>query len=176
MDPSQNKEIDRRSFLTLGSSTLALAGLAASYGTFVAYSARFLYPAKDRLKAWMYLARAADIKKGDSIAYKAPTGETILVAKQGEGNSEINFIALGSTCPHLGCQVHWEKNNDRFFCPCHNGVFNPKGVAVSGPPADANQSLPKYPLKIESGNLFIEVPVEKIATTPWLPVKKERLV
>ena len=47
------------------------------------------------------------------------------------------FEAYSSTCPHLGCRVHWESEEGNFFCPCHRGVFDERGVGVSGPPADA---------------------------------------
>ena len=67
------------------------------------------------------------------------------------------FIALSSTCPHLGCQVHWEPQNDRYLCPCHNGTFAPAGTPTGGPPFEANQSLPHYPLRVEGGLLFVEV-------------------
>jgi len=69
-------------------------------------------------------------------------------------------------CPHLGCQVHWEPQNDRFFCPCHNGVFSPDGVATAGPPAEAGQSLLEYPLKVEGNLLFIEVAQSVLAKGP----------
>jgi phenylpropionate dioxygenase-like ring-hydroxylating dioxygenase large terminal subunit len=59
--------------------------------------------------------------------------------------------------------VHWEAQNNRFFCPCHNGVFTPEGKATSGPPADAGQSLFRFPLKVENDLLFIEVSTDKLA-------------
>jgi Rieske Fe-S protein len=58
--------------------------------------------------------------------------------------------------------VHWQAQNNRFFCPCHNGIFTPEGKGIGGPPGDAGQSLPRYPLRIENGLLMIEVPVEKL--------------
>ena len=73
-----------------------------------------------------------------------------------------DFIALSSTCPHLGCQVHWEAAHDRFFCPCHNGVFDPSGRGLSGPPGEAGLSLPSYNLRVDNGLLFIEVPVTRL--------------
>ncbi len=71
-------------------------------------------------------------------------------------------MALSSTCPHLGCKVHWEAPENRFFCPCHNGAFDPSGRAIAGPPAEAGQSLGRYPLRIEGGLLYIEVPTERL--------------
>jgi hypothetical protein len=62
--------------------------------------------------------------------------------------------------------VHREPANNRYFCPCHNGVFDPAGVATSGPPADAGQSLVEYPLKVERALLFIEVSLVELAKGP----------
>jgi Rieske Fe-S protein len=103
------------------------------------------------------------MKVGDSVRYEGPSGETINIARQARTGSVDDFVALSSTCPHLGCQVRWEPQNDRFFCPCHNGVFNPSGVATGGPPGEAGQRLAEYPLKIEHGLLHIAVPMERLA-------------
>jgi Rieske Fe-S protein len=67
--------------------------------------------------------------------------------------------AFNSTCPHLGCRVHWESDRKRFFCPCHNGVFDEDGVAIEGPPAAAGQSLASLPLEVDSrsGVVYLEV-------------------
>lgn len=153
----------RRSFVTTATGVAMGGALVAGYGTFFAYAGRFLYPAEPPPKRWLFVARVADMQVGDSMTYRAPTGATIAVARQGDEGTVDDFIALSSVCPHLGCQVHWEGHNDRFFCPCHNGVFDPQGAPVSGPPADADQALPRYPLKIEDGLLYIEVELETLA-------------
>ncbi len=153
------KEDARRGFIAGGSRVAMLAGLLGGYGAFGAIAARFLYPAKPQDKRWMYVASTDTIRQGESLIYRGPSGETINVARQRDEGNADDFIALSSTCPHLGCQVHWEAQNDRFYCPCHNGVFDPSGKGVSGPPGEAGQSLPRYPLKLDGKLLFIELPV-----------------
>jgi Rieske Fe-S protein len=106
------------------------------------------------------------IQPSESIIYRLPNGSPVNVTRVGDTGTSDDFLALSSTCPHLGCQVHWEPQNNRFFCPCHNGVFNPDGVAIGGPPGDAGQSLPKYPLKVEHNLLFIEIPLDQVALGP----------
>ena len=39
----------------------------------------------------------------------------------------------------------------------------PSGTATGGPPGEAGQSLPQFPLKVEKGLLYIEVPLEELA-------------
>lgn len=156
------ESIDRRTFVATVSSVAMTAGLAAGYGTFFAIAGRFLFPAHADAVGWMFLATADSLRKGDSLTYFAPSGAKVVVARQGETGSVEDFIALSSTCPHLGCQVHWEGNHNRFFCPCHNGTFDAQGKATGGPPFEAGQSLPHYALRIENGLLFIEVPLERL--------------
>jgi cytochrome b6-f complex iron-sulfur subunit len=70
----------------------------------------------------------------------------------------VDFTALSSICPHLGCRVHWEPENKRFFCPYHNGVFDPSGRATEGPPKVDGQDLARYELDIRNDLLFIQIP------------------
>jgi cytochrome b6-f complex iron-sulfur subunit len=137
-------------------------GLIGGYGYFFGLAGRYLYPAKPRKKAWMFVARARELAMGGAVEYRSPIGARITIARHGESGSVEDFVALSSTCPHLGCQVHWDVARGRFVCPCHNGIFDARGRAISGPPAEVNQVLEPYPLKIEGGLLFIEVPVEKL--------------
>ncbi len=179
-DPSPDSE--RRDFL----STIAMAGgLAAGYGTFAALAVRYVFPT-DAETPWLYVAPAAEIAPGESLVFESPVGVKVTIARRlddqeantteavkktdereetsgGEtGDPAEQFIALSSICPHLGCRVHWEPHNKRFFCPCHNGVFDPEGKPVSGPPKSAEQELSRYPLKIEGGLLYIAISTRSV--------------
>jgi len=155
----------RRGFVSTTCATVMGAGLVASYGTFFSYAGRYLYPAHPPEQGWMFVVEIARLKMGESLPFFTPAGESVAITRQGEAGTVEDFIALSSTCPHMGCHVHWEGFKNRYFCPCHNGVFNPQGVAISGPPADAGQSLSRYPLKIKNGLLFIKVGLEVLAET-----------
>jgi Rieske Fe-S protein len=153
--------VRRRSFLQRLASISMLAGLALGYGTFFALAGRFLFPAR-RKSAWLFVARATQIAPGQSMAFASPAGLPITVKRSSSADPARapvldQFAALSSTCPHLGCRVHWEAHNNRFFCPCHNGTFDPDGNPTGGPPLAANQHLPRYPLRLEGGMLFIEI-------------------
>lgn len=150
----------RRTFVSSASGAVMAAGLLAGYGTFAAIAARYLFPAHDDRRDWVFLADLSSFRPGESRSFTTPGGATIAIARHGDTGTAADFVALSSVCPHLGCQVHWEPHNTRFFCPCHNGVFDPAGVAISGPPADAGQSLPRFPVQVEKGMVFLEIPGE----------------
>jgi Rieske Fe-S protein len=160
--PAETEKTNRRTFAGKVTFCAMAGGLAAGYGGMGAVAARYLFPAKPTARRWMFVAELARLKVGESLAYTAPNGAPVNIARKGSAGTVEDFIALSSTCPHLGCRVNWEGQNKRFFCPCHNGVFDPEGKGIGGPPGDAGQSLPRYPLKIENGLLMIEVPVEKL--------------
>jgi Rieske Fe-S protein len=154
---------DRRELLARAASIAMAGGLVAGYGAAAAMAGRYLYPAKAAEERWLFVATVKKLAPGASLPFRTPLGQTVTIARQTPGETADDFVALSSTCPHLGCQVHWEQANDRFFCPCHNGVFDPAGKATSGPPADAGQDLPQFPLKVEKGLLYIRVAVEGLA-------------
>lgn len=156
-----DEAIGRRGFLSRTTSVAMVGGLAASYGTFGAIAARYLYPPRPGETGWIFVTDVAGMQVGESRAFRTPTGAMAAIARRAAAGTADDFIALSSTCPHLGCQVHWEGQANRFFCPCHNGAFDPTGKAIAGPPAEAGQSLPRYPLRIEQGLLYIEVPLER---------------
>ncbi|HSM18251.1 MAG TPA: ubiquinol-cytochrome c reductase iron-sulfur subunit [Gemmatimonadales bacterium] len=149
---------NRREFLRNASSVAMGAGLIGGYGAFGLIAGRYLYPVRVGEVMWQFVAEVAGIKVGQAIRYRGPAGEAINITRQSRDGGADDFIALSSTCPHLGCQVRWEAQNNRFFCPCHSGVFDPSGKATGGPPGEAGQSLPRYALKVERGLLHIAVP------------------
>ncbi len=151
---------DRRGFLSWGA---MLVGLIGGYGMFASLAVRYLFPSGAGNTVWTFVRDLSGVAVGDSMTFRSPAGQSIVITRLADDGTSADFIALSSVCPHLGCQVHWESQNDRFFCPCHNGAFNASGVATEGPPADAGQSLPQYPLKVENGLLYIEVAREALA-------------
>jgi len=152
----------RRSFLGF-STFIMFSGLAAGYGTLATFAGRFLFPNSVGRESWQFVATLEQLSLGSTLPFKTPSGAKIVVARQRDGDAADCFVALSSVCPHLGCAVHWEPQNDRFFCPCHNGAFDATGLATAGPPAAAKQSLTKYPLKVEKGLLYISLSSDSLA-------------
>ncbi len=63
-----------------------------------------------------------------------------------------NYVAMSNICTHLGCRVRWISDENQFFCPCHNAIFDEDGYVVTGPPP---RPLDRYEVKVEEDQLFI---------------------
>ncbi len=155
--------VSRRAALWLTSRLAMVAGLVGGYGMFAWVSGRFMLPAHTGQFRQLFVTEMAGVAAGSTLLYRTPDGRTVNITRRARTGDASDFIALSSTCPHLGCQVKWEGQNNRYFCPCHNGTFDPEGTATGGPPGDAGQSLPRYGLTVDKGLLYILVPAEQLS-------------
>jgi cytochrome b6-f complex iron-sulfur subunit len=154
------ESVSRRDLLATGTSLAMAGGLLAGYGTLVAMAGRFLLFSGTGGTIQAFVAVADELPPGGDRAFTTPEGTQIVVTRRSGATTPATadqFLALSSICPHLGCRVHWEPQNDRFFCPCHNGAFDADGNATEGPPKSAGQRLKSYKLTVEGGLLFVEV-------------------
>jgi Rieske Fe-S protein len=146
------RRVDRRGALAV---VLMTIGLVLSYGLLLAQGVAFLLPRRLKPRTRLLFAgHESSYPIGGVRVVHDLRGATILVTRDATG-----FRAFSSICPHLGCHVHWIAQEKRFLCPCHNGVFNAEGVAISGPPAEAHQRLATVPLEVDarSGVVYLEV-------------------
>lgn len=60
----------------------------------------------------------------------------VIVANIGSGQ----FVALASTCTHMGCTIGYSSANNNFPCPCHGSVFSTTGSVLNGPAGTALKS------------------------------------
>lgn len=148
---------------TLASTITMVAGLIGGYGLFAWIGGRFMLPARTGQMTQLFVAALNDIMVGSTLLYRTPAGATVNITRREASGRADDFVALSSTCPHLGCQVHWEAQNNRYYCPCHGGTFDPSGKGTGGPPGDAGQSLPRYSLAVQKGLLYIDVPTEQLS-------------
>jgi Rieske Fe-S protein len=140
--------LDRRGFFK----RLAMVvGLVVSYGTGAVYALQFLLPKKQEIKYRKLLVTSLkQLPRDGSFTFKDLAGREIVLV-----NTDKGLKAISTNCTHLGCKVYWEPDNVRFFCPCHNGVFDVNGGVVSGPPPRA---LDSYQVEVdENDNVFVMV-------------------
>jgi 3-phenylpropionate/trans-cinnamate dioxygenase ferredoxin subunit len=97
------------------------------------------------------LGRTADIPPGELAAFEVE-GVPIAVA-----NANGRFFAIGDTCTHEHCSLAAEGTLEGTVvtCGCHGAQFDVTTGAVLAPPAP--EPVTSYPLRVEQGNLVIEV-------------------
>lgn len=146
--PKDEPGRDRRSFLM---SILMWSGVGVGYGVGAFHFLRYLVPlGKERGYRELFVGPEDQLKVGESRLIKDPRGESYLMARTEDG-----FRVLSDVCPHLGCRVHWMPKEKQFLCPCHMGIFDAEGRAVSGPPAEADQRLNKLETIVRNGGVFV---------------------
>jgi len=148
------KENSKREFL---SKIFIILGVAFAYGLLAFEGLFFIVPKRrETEKIKIYGGRLSQYKLGSVKAFYDLEGNEILIMRD-----ESGLKAFSSVCPHLGCRVHWESDKNEFFCPCHKGVFNTNGVAISGPPAAAGQSLRKVSISVDENSQIVYIEVNK---------------
>ena len=75
---------------------------------------------------------------------------------------EDGFKVFSGICTHLGCIVKWEDNKNRFYCPCHKGIFDKTGKVTGGPPP---APLDEFTVEIDRNLIFVQVK-DKVRS-PW---------
>lgn len=75
---------------------------------------------------------------------------------------ESGYKVFSGICTHLGCIVRWEEEKERFFCPCHKGIYDKNGRVISGPPP---RPLDEFQVEIEKDLVYMYV--EEELRSPW---------
>ena len=116
----------------------------------------FLWPRPEPDLIPVYTCLVREIPVGQVKEVRSPRGERIYLLRTEDSTDPANILAIGSTCSHLGCRVRYEPNNDeqqRFYCPCHQGFFDQQGFPTAGPP---ERPLSRYEVEVRGGLLFIK--------------------
>ena len=69
------------------------------------------------------------------------------ISRKVDGSFDVFHIH----CTHAGCPINWSSGAQRFFSPCHGGVFDQDGRVLAGPPP---RPLDRYELRVENGVLY----------------------
>lgn len=145
MENSDNpRKTTRRKFiekLFVGGGLLASALLLLRHGV------SYVFPSMDSPPMRkLLIGRTGDLKSGE--AKEVQVGDNLLYLVRDENG----FKVLSSVCTHLGCKVNWEAHRNRFYCPCHKGIFNASGNVIEGPPP---RSLDEYKVAAENNLIYI---------------------
>lgn len=144
----------------MGIATWAIGGLISA-GMGIPAIAYIIGPALKDTKAqnWIRLGSVSKVEIGVPTLFKTKVKrQTGWVVEEDELSVYVltdngrDYVAMSNICTHLACRVRWIAENQQFFCPCHNAIFDKEGIVVAGPPP---RPLDRYSLKIENGQLFI---------------------
>jgi menaquinol-cytochrome c reductase iron-sulfur subunit len=155
---SEKLSLSRRDFL--GIATWAIGGLI-SLGMGIPAIAYIIGPALKRVESqeWMRLGAASKVEIGVPTLFKTKIErQTGWVTNQTELSIYVltengrDFAAMSNICTHLGCRVRWNADQEQFFCPCHNAVFDKDGNVLDGPPP---RPLDRYEIDVVDDQLYV---------------------
>jgi Rieske Fe-S protein len=146
----------RRKFLLL----LPYAVLAGMTATLAGAAFRFLRPQGAQAAAGDW----TDVAPLKELTGDGPIMRSIMVEQRAGWSSKLeeqiiyvlpqqNRQVLTAACPHEGCNVSWQAEQNRFACPCHDSYFAADGSRISGP---ARRGLDPLPSREENERLQVQ--------------------
>lgn len=165
---------ERRGFLRIA---VGLGGLVV--GTLltvpgVAYVLDPLIRRRPRSDAWRDIG-AADVLRDDRPVSLPVIGEKVdawtRAPEQRLGTVWLRTVgdeveAFTAECPHLGCRIGYDGDEDQFTCPCHESAFGLDGSVISGP---SPRPMDRLEARVNEGR--IEVRFRRYRTA--IPEQKE---
>jgi len=132
-------QISRRKFLGY-----LIGGISGVIGVVVASPlvGYFLSPAWKKSKSLLTpIARTSDIPIGQPtyVTYEERMRDGWFVSTLSKGAWVVTedgkeFVVYDPHCTHLNCPYYWDKQEQIFHCPCHDGKFDIDGNVIGGPP------------------------------------------
>jgi len=139
---TDSDSLDRRQFVKVGATSLAVAGLGACVFGFRYLSPNVLYEPSPIVSVGK-----PELYSVGSVTLDPRFG--IFVVRLTEG-----FYALSAICTHLGCLAVWKADAGVIACPCHGTTFQRDGVVLGGP---APKNLPWLKMWVgDDGNLMVD--------------------
>jgi Rieske Fe-S protein len=144
IDWPQDEFVARRDFTKF----LVLTSFAFVVGQLWIVVENFFRKRKGQLPV-KHIARADAIAPGGSLVFEYPGQHDICILVR---TGPQHYVAYNQKCTHLSCAVIPQVDQNRFFCPCHNGAFAlDTGAPVMGPP---RRPLERIVLQIRDGELY----------------------
>lgn len=141
------KRSNRRTFVRNAMLGAVLVVVEAT-GTLI----RFAWPNKTGAFGRELTLRRANVPPVGGAPFRYTPGKFFLV------HTEDGLLALYWKCPHLGCTVPWNADEQKFHCPCHGSIYLYDGERIAGPaprPLDLMRVsvLPTGDVTIDTGKI-----------------------
>ena len=143
-ETAEQGQHSRRDFLKMGVSALSLVALLEVGGA----SLLFMKPRSSEGGFGGLVTAGAVASFPPGSVTEFPDGRFYLVRA-----SDGGFLAVYRRCTHLGCNINWEPDQNRFFCPCHASSFDIHGE-VENPPAP--RALDTFAIQIEANQVVVD--------------------
>lgn len=121
----------RRSFINV---LLGIGG-AATLGAISYPMVMFLKPPSQSESSQFSVVlepKLSELNVNDWMIFRFGNRPGLLICSEEDGEKKL--YAYSATCTHLNCIVEYQPDENRIFCPCHNGVFDINGNNIAGPP------------------------------------------
>lgn len=122
---------DRRIF-----AKVVLGAVGCTYAGMIGYPVyRYLDSPAEKAEAAakvreVTLPKADALPVGSALIFKFGAKPALLIHQK-----DGTWSAMSAVCTHLACTVQYEPAQDRIYCACHGGVYDPRtGANISGPP------------------------------------------
>ncbi len=74
------------------------------------------------------VARLSDLRINEPLLAEYGQEPVFVVKTPG-----AKVLVLSAACPHVGCTLAFNKESDKFVCPCHKSTFALDGSRLAGP-------------------------------------------
>ncbi len=144
IDSPQDQYVARRDFMKF----MVLTSLAFTVGQFWIVAQNWLRHRRG-VPGLKKVAALGDIPVGSAITFVYP-GEAdrcILIRPEPDV-----LVAYSQQCTHLSCAVVPQPEQNRLYCPCHEGAFDLRsGRPIAGPP---NRPLTRIVLDVRGTDIY----------------------
>jgi cytochrome b6-f complex iron-sulfur subunit len=142
--------LTRRNFIQVGMGILSALAVLEIGGL----SLLFLRPRKrtEEFSGVIEAGPVEDFAPGSVTGYKR--GNFYLICSQ-----EGGFLAVYRRCPHLGCSVNYDPDQEGFVCPCHASSFDFHGDNQSPP---VPRALDTFEVSIQEGRVMVDTSRKQI--------------
>jgi cytochrome b6-f complex iron-sulfur subunit len=137
--PKPSALASRRQFIQLGAITLGTAWVGTGVQS-------WLFPQTSTQEAKPVVFALSELPVG-GVKYATYGDIPIIIMRTAE-----SIRALSLVCTHLGCTVQWNKGEQEFYCPCHDGYFDQFGEVTAGPPP---VPLEEFPVTVENNQVTV---------------------
>lgn len=138
----------RRSFLKILWITLGLVALVEVVMVIISFFRPVHNKKIDSAQKRLIDAGSTDAYKPGTVAAFAQ-GQFYLVCLEDGG-----FLAVSGRCTHLGCALPWDKNQQKFICPCHASQFDMFGNVLNSP---APRALDLFKIRLENKQIQVNI-------------------